>query len=51
MKTALSVKVDDDGFITIPEDILESAGWMVGDMIEWIDREDGSFELRKTNES
>jgi|TARA_B100001094_G_scaffold38721_1_gene33109 bifunctional DNA-binding transcriptional regulator/antitoxin component of YhaV-PrlF toxin-antitoxin module len=51
MKTTWSMKVDDDGLLTIPEDILESTGWMVGDMIEWIDREDGSFELRKTNES
>ena len=51
MKTTCSIKVDDDGFLTIPEDILESTGWKEGDVLEWINREDGSFELRKTNES
>jgi len=52
MKTTTWIReVDDDGFLTIPEDILESTGWKEGDMLEWINREDGSFELRKTNES
>lgn len=45
------MKVDDDGFLIIPEDILESTGWKEGDVLKWIDREDGSFELRKTDES
>ena len=44
-------EVDDDGILTIPEDILESTGWKEGDVLEWINREDGSFELRKVNES
>lgn len=51
MKTTWIRKVDDDGFLIIPEDILESTGWKEGDVLEWINREDGSFELRKTNES
>ena len=51
MKTTWIREVDNDGFLTIPEDILESTGWKEGDMLEWINREDGSFELRKTNES
>tara|TARA_A200000159_G_C7205007_1_gene289573 strand:- start:231 stop:386 length:156 start_codon:yes stop_codon:yes gene_type:complete len=51
MKTTWNMKVDDDGFLIIPEDILESTGWKEGDVLKWIDREDGSFELRKTDES
>ena len=51
MKTTWIREVDDDGILTIPEDILESTGWKEGDVLEWINREDGSFELRKVNES
>ena len=51
MKTTWIREVDDDGILTIPEDILESTGWKEGDVLEWINREDGSFELRKLNES
>ena len=49
MKTTLTI--DDDGILTIPPEILESTGWEEGDMLKWINREDGSFELRKVNES
>jgi len=49
MKTTLTI--DDDGVITFPDEMMDSLGWKEGDMIEWITREDGSFELRKTNES
>ena len=49
MNTTLTI--DDDGVLTFPPEILEVAGWKEGDVLEWIDREDGSFELRKVNES
>ena len=49
MNTTLTI--DDDGVLTFPPDILEVTGWKEGDVLEWIDREDGSFELRKVNES
>ena len=49
MKTTLTI--DDDGVLTFPPEILEVTGWKEGDVLEWIDREDGSFELRKVNES
>ena len=49
MKTTLTI--DDDGILTIPPEMLEVTGWKEGDMLEWINREDGSFELRKVNES
>ena len=34
-------------YITFPDEMLEQAGWKVGDEIEWIDQGDGSFMLRK----
>ena len=36
-----------DGILTFPEDLLESAGWKEGDCIQWIDLEDGSWQLKK----
>ena len=46
----LPVQVDGltgDCFINLPDDLLERAGLKEGDMVHWIDRKDGSFELRK----
>jgi len=36
--------------ITFPQDMLDHTGWMEGDEIEWIDRKDGTFEIRKVGE-
>ena len=36
-----------DNILTFPEDLLESAGWKEGDIIEWIDLKDGSWQLKK----
>lgn len=35
-------------FITFPDDLLEAANLKPGDEVEWVDRNDGSFLLRKT---
>ena len=45
MKTTLTVS--DDGVLTFTKEILQETGWKEGDMLEWIDRGDGSFELKK----
>jgi hypothetical protein len=48
----LPVEVDGltgDCFIQFPDDLLEAANLKEGDQVEWIDRKDGSFELRKVN--
>ena len=34
-------------FITFPEDLLEAANLSPGEEVEWVDRNDGSFLLRK----
>ncbi len=46
--------VDVDGltgecFVTFPDDLLEAANLKEGDMVEWVDNNDGSFTLRKVN--
>jgi hypothetical protein len=35
-------------FITFPDDLLEAANLKEGDEVEWLDRDDGSFILRKS---
>ena len=37
-------------FITFPDDLLEAANLSPGDDVEWVDRGDGSFLLRKTTQ-
>jgi len=52
VKWQLPVQVDGltgECFVEFPDDLLESAGLKENDMVEWIDRKDGSFELRKVN--
>jgi hypothetical protein len=49
-KWVLPVEQDlgsDDCYITLPDDLLEQVNWEEDDQLEWIDRGDGSFELRK----
>lgn len=37
-------------FITFPDDLLEAANLKRGDDVEWVDRNDGSFLLRKSTQ-
>jgi hypothetical protein len=51
-KWVLPVQVDGltgECYINLPDDLLERAGLKEGDTVEWNDRKDGSFELRKVN--
>lgn len=48
MKTTLTV--DDDGVLTFPDEFLEKLGWKEGDMLQWIDNNDGSFSLVKSDD-
>jgi hypothetical protein len=52
VKWRLPVEVDGltgDCLVTFPDDLLEAANLKEGDQVQWIDRGDGSFELRKVN--
>ena len=42
-----TLKVDDDGILILPPEVIEETGWEEGDVLEWIDNKDGSFSLIK----
>lgn len=43
-------RIDDEGILTIPENILKENGWEEGDVLEFIDNYNGSFSIRKQND-
>jgi hypothetical protein len=43
--------VDENGVLTLPDEVWQTLGWKEGDTLEWIDQEDGSFLLVKTNDT
>lgn len=45
-----TLKVNDDGILNLPPELLEETGWKEGDVLEWIDNKDGSFSLIKRDE-
>ncbi len=52
VKWQLPVEVDGltgECYVQFPDDLLEAANLKEGDTVEWIDRGDGSFEMRKVN--
>lgn len=46
----MKVTIDDDGMLTIPEEMLKHLDWKEGDLLEWIDRGNNEFELRKVKD-
>jgi bifunctional DNA-binding transcriptional regulator/antitoxin component of YhaV-PrlF toxin-antitoxin module len=40
-----------DAILTFPPELLEEAGWKEGDTLEWIDRKDGSWQLKKVDKT
>jgi hypothetical protein len=49
VKWSLPVEADPSGeyFVTFPDDLLEAANLKEGDQVEWVDKGDGSYLLRK----
>ena len=41
------LEVDEEGVITLPEELLEVTGLVEGDELQWISCDDGSYKLRK----
>jgi hypothetical protein len=39
-----------DLVLPFPQDMLDEVGWNPGDNLEWHDRGDGTWELRKKNQ-
>jgi bifunctional DNA-binding transcriptional regulator/antitoxin component of YhaV-PrlF toxin-antitoxin module len=44
------LQVDDDGVLKLPDDLIEELGWKLGDTLEWIDNEDGTWTLRNVSD-
>jgi len=42
--------IDDDGVLTLPDELIQTLDWKEGDELQWIDKGDGSFELRKVDD-
>lgn len=40
---------EDEYLVTFPEDLLNAANLKEGDQVEWIDRGDGSYQIRKVD--
>ena len=45
------VQIHEEYYITFPDDLLEAANLKAGDDVEWVDRDDGSFLLRKVTKT
>lgn len=43
--------VDENGILTIPDEAWAVLGWKEGDTVEWVEQDDGSFLLVKSDES
>jgi len=42
-----TVTVEENGIISLPQDLLDATGWREGDCLHWIDQHDGSWQLVK----
>ena len=39
-----------DVILPFPQEMLDEVGWMPGDNLKWVDRGDGTWEIRKVEE-
>jgi bifunctional DNA-binding transcriptional regulator/antitoxin component of YhaV-PrlF toxin-antitoxin module len=47
-----TVQEDENGelILPFPQELLDEVGWKPGDNLEWINRGDGTWEIRQKNE-
>lgn len=43
-----SITVDEEGFLTLPEDLLCRMQWKEGDILDWTENPDGTLTLTKS---
>lgn len=48
-KKKYTIPIDDEGVVTFPDELMDQLDWHEGDVLEWIDNQDGSFSLKKQN--
>lgn len=41
---------DEELYLDLPLEAINQMGWSEGDTLEWIDRKDGSWELKKVTD-
>lgn len=46
-----NLHVDEDGVLTLPDEVWQTLGWMEGDSLEFIENDDGSFLIVKVDET
>jgi len=51
MKTIKLIQDGDDLILPLDEDVLKALGADVGDTLQWIDNNDGTFTIIKSKES
>jgi hypothetical protein len=44
-----SIYVNEDGVFEFPEVLLQKLDWNVGDEVEWVEKDNGTFTLTKIN--
>ncbi|MGL5395769.1 MAG: hypothetical protein ACRDBQ_10885 [Shewanella sp.] len=49
MKVEIEITEGGEAFFRIPNEYLVELKWQDGDVIEWIDNNDGSWTLRKSS--
>jgi len=47
-----TIQEGDNGELVLPfpQELLDEVGWNPGDKLEWVDRGDGTWEIRQKNE-
>jgi hypothetical protein len=48
--TVTLIEDGEDLILPLPEELLAEVGWKPGDNLQWIDRGDGTWEIRQKNE-
>ena len=55
MTWTITLEEADDGsgdlVLPLPDDLMKGAGWQEGDTLEWIDNHDGTWTLRKRDDT
>ena len=44
-----SINIDKEGTFDFPEDLLEKLDWKVGDEVDWVNKDNGTFTLTTTS--
>ena len=47
--TKLTYSIDEDLMIELPDEIVDSLGWTIDDVLIWTDNFDGSFTIKKVD--